>query len=246
MPCARLAYLIATTRRETLTDTTCPVLYGGLPDIQMLACTPDPDALCMRAGQVCYDSVGKSNKTTMQYMWNILDKGHGSIMEHASITFLIRGVSRNLTHELIRHRHLSFSERSQRYCKEAMGVVVPPAMATGDVSLSRARIAFENCSEDSIRAYDYLVSQLPDKKAGREAARAILPGGTATEIVVTGNARAWRHFLHLRGSAGADAEIRRLAVCLAPFLQEWAPAMFQDVVVFASHPNGVQLHFGSI
>lgn len=206
--------------------------------VNVLASTPEPDKLCMRAGQVCYDSAGKSSRTVQEYMANILEKRHGSIMEHASITFLIGGVSRNLTHELIRHRHLSFSERSQRYCKEAMGIVVPPALVTRDINKAAATIAFENTAEDSVRAYDYLVSQLPDKKAGREAARAILPGATATEIVVTGNARAWRHFLHLRGSAHADAEIRRLAVVLSVFLREWAPAMFQDIFV-SEHSSGI-------
>jgi len=208
------------------------------------------DALAEFAGRACYQSWKKPNvftATNYSYLRHILEVGHLSVLEHASATFYIEGVSRSLTHELIRHRHLSFSQLSQRYVNESGAAMVrPPGIA-----------AYSTEESDLIRsighamdAYDTIADRLgriadePDRtkrrKMAREAARSVLPNATETKIVVTGNYRAWRHFIRLRATEAADAEIRRLAVMLLRELQREAPAAFQDFEILTRVGEGWQ------
>lgn len=193
------------------------------------------DLLAEFAGRACYMSYHKPNPSTREnedYIANILRQGHESVLEHATATFYIEGVSRALTHELIRHRHLSYSQLSQRFVDEGRrAIVVPPAMRydatlTADLSFN-ANVAFERYGE----YVDYLMEEegFPRKQA-REAARAILPNCTETKIVVTGNMRAWRDMLGKRLDESADAEIREVSELIVEELQKVAPASFQDFV----------------
>lgn len=190
----------------------------------------DADLLAELAGRACYQSFDKPNPKTAanhDYLANILRQGHFSVLEHASATFYVTGISRALTHELIRHRHLSYSELSQRFVNiEDAEVVYPPALQEGDnweldTAIGAARIAYRET-----------VKQLEDKgltrKQAREAARAVMPNATETRIVVTGNMRAWRDVLHKRYSVHADAEIREFAAEVLRQLREIAPGQFQD------------------
>lgn len=177
----------------------------------------------------------KPNPATREnedYIANIIRQGHESVLEHATATFYIEGVSRALTHELIRHRHLSYSQLSQRFVDEGRrAIVIPPAMRgdkilTADLSFN-ANVAFERYGE----YVDHLMlgDGLPRKQA-REAARAILPNCTETKIVVTGNMRAWRGVIGLRIDPSADAEIQEISQMILDELREVAPASFQDFV----------------
>jgi len=168
------------------------------------------DGLAETAGRACYWSYGKGRKTNVEYLQNIIDSGHGSVLEHAHYTFGIRGISRSLTHELVRHRHLSFSQLSQRYVTEDPDFVVPPLLLEEGQLGKRAK--FEAFCSFAAAEYASLLGSLEDTKRGRECARAALPNATATRLVVTGNVRALRQMLALRGSPHADAEFRRLAV----------------------------------
>lgn len=197
------------------------------------------DILVEGAGRACYQSwsnpSGRSNK---EYIGNIIEQGHFSVLEHASATFYIEGVSRSLTHELVRHRHLSFSQLSQRFVKlEDAGYVVPPALrellaepATfgGDVEGVLGR-AFD----EALSVYGLLVEFLEAKglprKQAREAARAVLPNMVETSIVVTGNHRSWREFVQKRYTPHADREICELAGSLLCELRRIAPSTYQDM-----------------
>lgn len=183
------------------------------------------------AGRLCYESWSMPNPATEDtddYLRHIIQQGHESVLEHASVTFYIEGVSRNLTHELIRHRHLSYSELSQRFVdmSEAL-VVVPPALRED----SRAGVA--QLGHDDLENYAsdvrLLRGQGKTRKQAREAARYYLPSGMETKIVVTGNLRAWRDVLKKRHSVHADAEIQLLAAEIHKQLSDLYPAVFEDI-----------------
>lgn len=191
------------------------------------------DGLVEFAGRSCYQSFNKPNPDTeanKDYIANILRQKHESVLEHATATFYIEGVSRALTHELIRHRHLSYSQLSQRFVDEGRrAIVIPPAMR-GDSILERDLVFDAECAFDSYEGYvDLLMGRNGLKrKQAREAARAILPNCTETKIVVTGNMRAWRDVLAKRLDPAADAEIQEVSQMLLKHLREVAPNSFQD------------------
>lgn len=214
----------------------------------------DAELLIEFAGRNCYQSWhNPAGRTNAEYIENILKQGHGSVLEHASATFYITGVSRSLTHELIRHRHLSFSELSQRFVNvEDAEFVKPPLFQKAiDMGLGGWSISWEN----AVRAeYVLDVSQLQEwfpeasRKQIREAARCSLPNCTETKIVVTGNFRAWRQFIEARGGEHVDAEIRQLACEIARQLSDRFPAVFGDCVVgpVAEGVEGVTVGYSKV
>lgn len=204
--------------------------------------TTDADggqALAEFAGRACYQSWHKPNPATATnagYLQHILEVGHLSVLEHGTATFYLTGMSRSLTHELIRHRHLSFSQLSQRYVPERDAAMVEPDVIAEDPEL---HAKFEAATQASVDAYSELLQSLNDKfadepkatlrrKQARQAARAVLPNATETRIVVSGNYRAWRHFVAMRASEHADVEIRALAVECLRQLQKVAGNVFGD------------------
>jgi thymidylate synthase (FAD) len=199
-------------------------------------------ALVEFAGRACYQSWDKPNPrtaTNASYLKHIIDVGHFSVLEHASVSFYITGISRSCTHELIRHRHFSYSQLSQRYVPEDDSQVVLPPGIEGDRELEELFLAAADASRT---AYTRLLAGLEAKLAGqpgtlrrkqaRQAARAVLPNATETRIVVTGNYRAWRHFIAMRASEHADVEIRRLAVECLRRLVAVAPQVFSDFEIY--------------
>lgn len=198
------------------------------------------DSLAEFAGRACYASWSRPNPETATnagYLRNILKQGHFSVLEHASATFWITGVSRALTHELVRHRHLSFSQESQRYVpQDDAEFIVPDVLARSPYLHGDFREVVDKARE----RYSEFVSDLQEifgsdstaaKKAARQAARYVLPNAIETKIVVTGNYRAWRHFIALRATEGADVEIRALAIEILKQLQRIAPNAFGDFEV---------------
>jgi thymidylate synthase (FAD) len=212
------------------------------PDVPWTSDAEGGPALVEFAGRACYQSWSKPNPRTATndgYIKHIIDVGHFSVLEHATVSFYITGISRSCTHELIRHRHFSYSQLSQRYVPEKDSQVVMPPGLEDDPELQRILTAAADASR---AAYVELLTGLEAKfadqpnailrrKQARQAARAVLPNATETRIVVTGNYRAWRHFIAMRASEHADVEIRRLAVeCLRQLIQA-APAAFDDFEV---------------
>ncbi|TWF74443.1 thymidylate synthase (FAD) [Pseudonocardia hierapolitana] len=204
--------------------------------------TTDADggqALAEFAGRACYESWSKPNPATATnagYLRHILEVGHLSVLEHGTVSFYLTGVSRSLTHELIRHRHFSYSQLSQRYVPERDAAMVEPDVIADDPELHEL---FAEAAAASVAAYEALLEGLqkkfadvPDatlrRKQARQAARAILPNGTETRIVVTGNYRAWRHFIAMRATEHADVEIRGLAIECLRQLQREVPNVFND------------------
>ena len=208
------------------------------------------EALTEFAGRLCYLSFGADaglegghrsipGRTTNQaYIANILQVKHGSVLEHAVFSLLLEGISRSLTHELVRHRAgFGYSQLSQRYVDESdIAFVLPPEIEEG----SPAFTAWSAACEQSLLAYRALMGELTEqvgesgsatmrKKRTRQAARAVLPNCAETKLVMTGNARAWRHFVEMRGSATADVEIRRLAAAVLGVLTGEAPHIFGDM-----------------
>jgi thymidylate synthase (FAD) len=200
------------------------------------------EALAEFAGRACYQSWKKPNPKTATnagYLEHILETGHFSVLEHGSVSFYFSGISRSLTHELIRHRHFSYSQLSQRYVPERDAAFVEPDVIAGDPEL---HAMFEKAAEASLAAYTELLEGLEAtfadvesptlrRKQARQAARAILPNATETRIVVTGNYRAWRHFIALRATEHADVEIRELAVECLRQLRTVAPNVFGDFTI---------------
>jgi thymidylate synthase (FAD) len=188
------------------------------------------------AGRVCYMSYGKGRKTNAEFVGHIIDVGHGSVLEHGVWSFLFTGVSRSFTHELIRHRHFSYSQLSQRYVDESDSDYVEPDVIANDPALHATWCEAVNAAR---AGYDRLVAGLEAKftdvadktlrrKMARQAARSVLPNATETKIFVTANARALRHFIELRGSEHAEVEIRKVAVEVLRIMQREAPNMFAD------------------
>jgi len=192
------------------------------------------DELVEFAGRSCYTSWKRPNPATATnegYIANILKQGHFSVLEHASATFYVQGVSRALTHELIRHRHLSYSQLSQRFVNEDRedDLVLPPAAEDDMVTAmihQKAHWAAHGYYNDLVA--HYTSKGLPRKQA-REAARAVLPNQQETKLVCTGNLRAWRDVIAKRNDPAADAEIQLFSKEILRQLKQIAPHSFQDM-----------------
>ncbi len=196
-------------------------------------------ALAEFAGRACYESWSKPNPATATnagYLRHLLEVGHLAVLEHGTVTMYLTGLSRSLSHELVRHRHFSFSQLSQRYTPERDAELVEPALIAEDPE-QHARNAASTAA--ALAAHDQLLAALEQRVAdqpnptlrrrqARQAARSVLPHASETRIVMTGNYRAWRHFVAMRASEHADAEIRELAVACLRELQRVAGNVFGD------------------
>ena len=234
--------------------------YQGASHVQWKSDTDVPaQTVTEFAGRLCYLSFGPEagfegghklipgRTTNREYLSNILKTRHGSVLEHAVWTFLFEGVSRALTHELVRHRHLSYSQLSQRYVDESeVAFVLPPEIAPEGEAFELFRESCARSLDDYRKLLARIEAQVKDepsatlrRKRARQTARSLLPNAAETKIVVTGNARAWRHFIELRGSETAESEIRILAVKLLEMLKSEAPHLFGDYQIVEK--GGVQV-----
>ncbi len=235
--------------------------YLGAPHIHWQSDTEvAAQALAEFAGRLCYLSFGPDagfegghkliagRTSNTDYLANVLGVKHGSVIEHAVWTFLFEGVSRALTHELVRHRHLSYSQLSQRYVDESdVAFVLPPEIQEGTPAFEVWQRACERANDDYRELLALVETQVKDepsatlrRKRARQTARSLLPNATETKIVVTGNARAWRHFIEMRASGFADTEIRRVAILVLRALQQEAPAIFGDYEIL-TRDDGTQV-----
>ena len=210
--------------------------------VEWLGESTDGERLAEFAGRLCYMSQkNPAKRNTRDYLENIKKQGHGSVLEHASYSVLLEGVSRSLTHELVRHRAgFAYSQLSQRYVDESDAhFVVPPAIIGDDAledawrgQIESALASYVGLVEQLMERYAWVADRVHRRKMAREAARGVLPNSTETKIVVTANARAWRTMLELRSSEGAELEIRRLAVAVLRVLVVEAPAFFSDFEIY--------------
>lgn len=192
--------------------------------VKLLAYTPDADAICAAAGKSCYS--GKPAHELLgdgepsKVLGKIVGMGHHSVIEHAAFTFSVEGVSRALTHQLVRHRIASFSQQSQRYVsmKEPTYVEPPSIAADGESSET-----FRDAMDRIWAIYSELLEKVP-----AEDARYVLPNACTTNITITMNARELLHFFSLRTCTRAQWEIREMAETMMRMCMEVSPAMFAD------------------
>jgi thymidylate synthase (FAD) len=195
--------------------------------------TKSADHLAEIAGRECYQSFDRPNAGTASnadYLANVIRQGHTSVLAHASFTFRFTDVSRSLTHELIRHRFLAFSELSQRYVDMSESYTVVPPLFRGDEGpeyvIGRNHAMAVKIYEDIVES---AVALGATRKEARQAARCVLPGGTNTSIIVSGNVRAWRDFIAQRNTEHADAEIRGVAAEVLRLIAQHAPNSVSDL-----------------
>jgi len=206
------------------------------------------EQLIEMAGRQCYESwTNPAGKTNAEYVANMLDHGHMSVIEHGTATFRFTGVSRSFTHELVRHRLFSYSQLSQRFVSETDAAFVEPDVIANDSkaheifmkSIEQSRQAYTQLNEILKTKFDDLQDKTLKRKKTREAARAVLPNATETKIVVTGNFRAWRHFVRLRSAEHTDVEIRAVAIAVLRQLNKLAPSIFGDFEIYKG-PDGLE------
>lgn len=195
------------------------------------------EVLAELAGRLCYMSYGQGRKTNEEYLGNIIGVGHGSVLEHAVYNFIIAGVSRSFTHELVRHRAgFGYSQLSQRYVDESTTDYVEPECIAQDPELHEVWLAaIEQAHEAYCRLVDGLAKKFEGvesktlrRKLARQAARSVLPNATETKIFVTANVRALRHFIELRANEHAETEIRVVAAKMCHILKDASPNVFGD------------------
>lgn len=218
--------------------------------VSLLAHTPDPENIVSAAAKLCYSQSGvkeilekQSDEERDRFINMLMDIGHESPIEHVSFTFAIEGVSRTLTHQLVRHRIASYSQQSQRYVKlEQFEYIVPPSIK-GDEEAEKLYIQTmeeiqERYNQISGILYEkhlkeFLDSGIPEKKAKTmaekkaiEDARYIFPNACETKIVVTMNARSLKNFFEHRCCERAQWEIRNLAEEMLKLVKKAAPSIF--------------------
>lgn len=196
---------------------------------KLISHTPEPEKVVSIAAKLCYSKSDVDSLVTGVLTGNDTEKfidklkgmGHESPLEHVSFTFAIEGVSRTLTHQLVRHRIASYSQKSQRYVSENnFEYIIPPSIARD----SQAKEKFENLMCTIRQAYNELASMdIP-----KEDARYVLPNATETKIIVTMNARSLFNFFSLRCCTHAQWEIRQLANLMLVEVQKVAPILFKN------------------
>jgi len=220
--------------------------------VTLIQHTPEPEKLVAAAAKLCYSTAGAgeimddlTDANVERFLSRLMDMGHASPIEHASFTFAIEGVSRALTHQLVRHRMASFSQKSQRYVNEGQfNYVIPPEIK----ALPNGEAIFIEGMENAQKTYDLLAGMLIEKhkkalvaeglsekqafmaaeKQGIEDARFILPNACETKIVVTMNARELLHFFNQRCCNRAQWEIRELATEMLRACKKVAPILFKN------------------
>ncbi|BDE95892.1 FAD-dependent thymidylate synthase [Raoultibacter timonensis] len=197
--------------------------------VELLYHTPDPERAIATAARLCYAPVGASElMETMpedrvkSVLSTIMKSGHFSTLEHASYTFAVDGVSRALTHQLVRHRIASFNQQSQRYVKYTEGLsVIKPESVAADAATERV---FDEAIAASLEAY----AKLLEAGVPAEDARYLLPNAAETKIVITMNVRELLHFFGLRCCNRAQWEIRAMADEMLALAKPTAPYIFMD------------------
>jgi thymidylate synthase (FAD) len=206
-----------------------------------------PELMPEFGGRFCYESWAKG-RTTPEYNENILEDAHGSVLAHSTVNVVITGVSRSLTHELIRHAAgIAISQQSQRYVDMGNPLfVIPPGIMHYSGIDSQDAVEWLHDQQETLISYgkwqEYMREAITHdvsledafvksvrKKRANEAARGSLPNSIETKMLWTVNIRALRHVVEMRGDDSADLEIRRLAVEFAKLGQRAAPTLFDDV-----------------
>ncbi|MGG5463100.1 FAD-dependent thymidylate synthase [Clostridium sp. B9] len=212
--------------------------------VKLLQHTPEPEKTIAAAAKLCYSPVGVddilenlTDENTDKFLNMLMSYGHMSPIEHVSFTFAVEGVSRSLTHQLVRHRIASYSQQSQRYVKlDQFEYIIPPAIANDEV----AKKLFIDQMVGAQKAYDEIVDRLkakyieegmgerPAEKKAIEDARYVFPNACETKVVFTMNARSLMNFFHHRCCDRAQWEIRNMAEQMVGEVKKVAPILFKN------------------
>jgi thymidylate synthase (FAD) len=198
------------------------------------------------AGRLCYMSFGtrQSARSNSEYIDNLIREGHESVLEHASWSFVLTGVSRSFTHQFVRHRvGFAFSQLSQQYYDQSETAAVEPRfLGVSQEAAAKWRQAVESSQQayrDILRLLEESDTENPliphqereRRRAIRSAARSVLPEATESKVFFTANARAIRDFLALRGCILGDEEMRVVCAALLECIRREAPSLFKDFVI---------------
>ncbi len=194
--------------------------------VKLLDYTPEPERVVAMAARLCYSGIGAeelserlSDEDVRRLVRKMVAIGHGSTLEHASFTFGVEGVSRVLTHQLVRHRIASYDQQSQRYvAAHGFQYIVPPTIE----SKPEAKQKFASLMETIRETYDALT----EMGVPKEDARYVLANATETKILITMNARSLLHFFNLRCCNRAQWEIRTMAYQMLSEVKKVAPTLF--------------------
>lgn len=192
------------------------------PKVELLMITPDAERLIETVGRTSYLSFQKQKEDSdKNFIKMLLRNRHFSVLEHASATIRISGVSRAFTHQLVRHRLCSFIQQSQRYVDEKDFRYIEPD------SIKENPEAHSLFTELVEKARD-IYKSLQELKIRKEDARYVLPNAVESQIVVSANFREWRHIIELRGSPQSQWEFRQVVIEILKILKNHAPTIFGD------------------
>jgi len=211
--------------------------------VRLINYTKDPEKIVAQSARLCYSALGieelrekLSDESIIKLVRKIMKLGHYSVLEHATFTFAIEGISRVTSHQLVRHRLASFSQQSQRYVKinkEGFPYIVPKSIAQEE-KLNKIFI-------DAVNKLDGIYQLLLDHNIKAEDARYILPQAVTTKMIVSANARELLHIFKLRCCNRAQWEIRELAMNMLKEVKSIAPTIFENAgppCVLGSCPEG--------
>jgi thymidylate synthase (FAD) len=196
-------------------------------DVRLIGVTPHPERLPALAAKLTHsnispDELKNSSEKELQTILNhVMDLGHTSVVEHTSFTFSISGVSRSLTHQLVRHRIASYAQQSQRYVNLEKPCFITPPKIKKDKKMKKA---YETVMKTIWDQYNTLI----ELGVPAEDSRYVLPNATCTNIMVTMNARSLLNFFELRCCLHSQWEIRQLANKMLTLVKREAPRMFKD------------------
>lgn len=190
--------------------------------VELIFITPDTERLIEKVGRTSYLSFDKQGKNTeKKFIRMLIKNGHHSVLEHAYATFIISGVSRAFTHQLVRHRLCSFTQQSQRHVDESNFSYIEPDSIRNN---SNAHFLFTKFMKEAKRLY----AELQKLGIKNEDVRFVLPNAVESQIVVTANLREWRHIIELRGHPEAQWEIRKVVIEILKILKKYVSMIFED------------------
>ena len=192
--------------------------------VELVSYTPSPVEACGRAAGICYDKEKKENYGS--FIKRVISYGHMDVIEHANFTFRVEGISRAWSHQLVRHRHSSFSQRSQRYVSEKESFYVLPQLEYVESGKKDEALG---AMEDFIRQSYAVYSKLISLGVKKEDARFVLTNAAETRLYWTTNARSLRHFFVMRLDRSAQWEIRELAQKAFDSVIPVATELFDDL-----------------
>jgi len=196
--------------------------------VELIHVTPNAEEIIEQAGRTAYLSFDKiSADSAGKFVRMLIERGHESVLEHATAVFRILGVSRTMTHQLVRHRLCGYTQQSQRVVNEGdlKKYTVPPSIKNSDITVQKL---YTQVMKTAFSVYDILIN----RGINKEDARFVLPNACQTQIVVSSNLRNWRHIIKMRSTKHVQWEFRSVIREILKILQEYCPNIFYDLSVY--------------